>query len=142
MNSGESASADDDEVAFAAVQNCREVGTQSERVCFGKALGDDDLIGFSGLGHPARAHVKPVEDGLPAVRQRNELSGCGLGELRDIEQRQLGDAAVHGGDAGDFRNPVEERLGRTSQQSKHIGELVSLVVGRARLLQGSLGADG
>ena len=129
-------------LAFAAVQYRREARARREGVRIGKILVDDDLRQASRLRQPANPDVKPIESGLAALGQRNKLSGSGLAKARHVEQRKLCDARVNRSDARNFRNPAGQGLRRAAHRGEDVRKLVALVIGKARLIQRPVGADG
>src|SRR5260370_23326594 len=98
---------------------------------FDKAFADDDLVRRSRFWHPAHPHVEPIEGGLAAFWERDELACRRLAEAWDIEQSELCNARLNRRNSGNFRAAVGERLRRTPQWGQNAGELVTPVVGRA-----------
>ena len=69
------------------------------------------------------------------------MTGRRLAKVRYVEQRELGNPCVHCGDAGNFRDLIEQCLGRSSHRGEDIGKTIALVVGVARLVQRPKGTD-
>ena len=132
---------DDDEFALLAVQNGREPRPFREAVGPGEGFVDHDFFGPSRLRKAPGADVEPVEMRLAAVGQRNELRAGGLREPGNVQQRELGDPGVDGGDAGYLADPAGERLGGALRLREYVAEAVAFVVRDPGLLQRSMGAD-
>ena len=126
---------DDHKLAFAAIQQGRKARARHKRMRVGEVLVDDDLRGCPGLGHSADPQIEPVERGLADVGQRNELTACGLAKVRNIEQRQLGDAGIDRGNTGNLGDLADQRLRRPPHHGKNVGECIAFVIGRPGLVE-------
>jgi hypothetical protein len=106
-----------------------------------KPLVDDGLVGLAGLRQSTHPEMQAIEKRLAQVGQRDELTARRLAKVRDVEERELGDARIHGSDAGDFRDALDQRLRRPGNGGKDVGEAIALVIGDAGLLERAIGSD-
>src|SRR5262249_59000570 len=84
--------ADDHEFALLAVQDSGKARSLNETVSAGKRLVDDNFVGASRLGKPARADVKAIETMVAGISYRNELPARRLRKALYVDQCKLGDA--------------------------------------------------
>ncbi len=102
---------------------------------FGEAVRHHHFLFARGLRQAPTAQVELVEARLATLGQRDELARGRLGELRNIEQRQLDDAAFRGGDARNFGDLGQQRLGSAPRLGEDVGELPSFIVGDPSFLE-------
>ena len=108
----------------------------------GEALVDDDLVRPSRLRRAAETHIEPVERGSPMSGSEMTCPVAGSAKVRYVEQRELGDARLDGGNAGDLCDLIDKSLWRAPDHGKDVGKAVALVICPACLVERPVGADG
>lgn len=127
--------AHDLQLVLASIENGRKARSRREPVGFGEAVRHHHFLFARGLRQASTAEVELVQARLATLGQRDELTGGWRGELGNIEQRQLDNAAFGGGNARNLRDLGQQRLGGAPCQGEDVGELQSFIVGDAGFLE-------
>ena len=140
MNSGDKRDAHNLQLALLAVEQRLEGGADVHAMSLGEPFVDGHLVGALALGQPAFPQVQQVEAGLGEIRHRDRAAGGRFGQARHVKKRQVGDARLGGGDAGDGRDAVGDGFRGAPHLGKDIGEAVAQVIRRARFFERMVGA--
>ncbi len=125
-----------------AVDDRLEGRADGEVVRLGEVPVDGNLVAAPAARQPPLAQEERIDRDVAALGDRDCQTRGRLAQAGDVEDDGAGDARLDRGHAVDRGDRAHERVGRAGRRGEDVAEAVALVIGRARLVERLVGADG
>jgi hypothetical protein len=133
--------ADDGERLAFAIDDGGELVAGLEAVRVGEGVGQHHLIRTVGLHHAPALEMQRIEQGLAAVRHRQQQARDGVGEALHLQLHPGDHPGLQPLHPGNLAQALRHRFRRALQIGKHFGEAVFAVEAVARGRQRIVGGE-